>query len=167
MKRNFCGICEKEFIYNFYQEFNTWPPAFTDAVISKNALTGKKIKSFACYRNYLDNDGKVKTCLIRLYETLHRYILKFSVHREQLCSMNNGNKEEMSFNQYQYKVYHSKDWNEAENLALEFFNCDITHKKINTTLYRRIIKAPLGTLEKKDFKNITCYNCKSNKYKFD
>jgi hypothetical protein len=82
MKRNFCGICEKEFIYNFHEEFKTWPPAFIESVISKNALTGKKIKSFACSRNYLDNDVKVKTCLIRLYETLHRYILKTSVHRE-------------------------------------------------------------------------------------
>lgn len=73
----------------------------------------------------------------------------------------------MNFNEYEYQMYHSKDWFEAEKIALEFFNCDPTHTKINTTLYRRVIEGSLNAVQKKDYKNLTCSECKTKKYKFD
>lgn len=73
----------------------------------------------------------------------------------------------MNFSQYEYELYHSKDWNEAEKIALEFFNCDLSHTKINTTLYTRVIEGPLSSVQKKDYQNLTCSECKTEKYKFD
>ncbi len=70
LKLNFCRTCEIEFEIVFRDEFNRGSPI---------PAFGKHV---ACTRNYLDNDGIVKTCLRRLTESLVGYVQKVRCHRE-------------------------------------------------------------------------------------
>ena len=69
MERNFCRTCEIEFEEAFVVEFKS----------NKFRLSGIS-NTYNCSRQFLDNDGIVKSCFVRLIETLIKYA-KTKSHR--------------------------------------------------------------------------------------
>jgi hypothetical protein len=67
--------------------------------------------------------------------------------------------------QYEFCILNSKSWEEAIEIASNFYQCPESHTKTITRLYRKDeIEIPVFNLIAADFEGIACIECKNKKF---